>query len=169
MAKKTSNPRRTKLPKEHWMNDPQEHDFPSAATYLSLVLDPASVETAIAALRQAPSEMRQAKDILRASRLDLLPPNDFHVALDLRKVMDGEKLSPVLLLRGVLAEGVSLTIADGYHRVCASYHVSENAEIPCRIVEVPSVPAKVPAVRGAAPARGATRSRATATKATPAS
>ena len=142
MAKKTSNAGRTKLPKEHWMTDPQEHDFPAAATYLSLVLDPVSVELAVAALRQAPSEMRQAKDILRASRLELLPASDFHVALDLKKVKDGDKLSPVLLVRGILTQGVSLTIADGYHRVCASYHISENADIPCRIVDVSSAPAR---------------------------
>ena len=28
-----------------------------------------------------------------------------------------------------------LTIADGYHRVCASYHVNEDADIPCLLVD----------------------------------
>ena len=27
--------------------------------------------------------------------------------------------------------------ADGYHRICASYHLNEDAEIPCRIVDLP--------------------------------
>jgi hypothetical protein len=31
-------------------------------------------------------------------------------------------------------------IADGYHRVCASYHVEENTDIPCRIVDHPDPP-----------------------------
>jgi hypothetical protein len=26
-----------------------------------------------------------------------------------------------------------LTIADGYHRVCASYHIDEDADIPARM------------------------------------
>jgi hypothetical protein len=30
-----------------------------------------------------------------------------------------------------------MTIADGYHRICASCHVDEDAEIPCRIVDAP--------------------------------
>jgi hypothetical protein len=28
---------------------------------------------------------------------------------------------------------VPLTIADGFHRICASYHLDEDADIPCRI------------------------------------
>ena len=31
----------------------------------------------------------------------------------------------------------ALQIADGYHRVCASYHLGENNDIPCRIAELP--------------------------------
>ena len=38
-------------------------------------------------------------------------------------------------MRGKLAKGVDLTIADGYHRISASYHLDEDAEIPCRIVD----------------------------------
>jgi len=75
------------------------------------------------------AEHYKAKDILRASRLDLLPTDNKHVASDLNKVREGKKLSPVLLVRGE-----PLVIADGYHRVCASYHLDENADIPCRIV-----------------------------------
>jgi hypothetical protein len=28
-----------------------------------------------------------------------------------------------------------MTVADGYHRICASHHVDEDADIPCRIVD----------------------------------
>ncbi len=65
-----------------------------------------------------------------------LAPENFHVARDLRKVKSGKPLSPVLLVRGQLANGVALTIADGYHRVCASYHLDEDADIPCRIADL---------------------------------
>ena len=34
--------------------------------------------------------------------------------------------------------GRLLQIADGYHRVCASYHLNEDTDIPCRLVDVPA-------------------------------
>jgi hypothetical protein len=68
----------------------------------------------------------------------MLPADNFHVALDLKKVKKGEELSPVLLLRGRLSGNPPLVIADGYHRVCASYHLDENADIPCRLIDLPS-------------------------------
>jgi hypothetical protein len=33
--------------------------------------------------------------------------------------------------------GALLTIADGYHRICASYLLDEGADIPCRLAELP--------------------------------
>ncbi len=45
----------------------------------------------------------------------------------------GKALSPVLLVRGELREDIALQIADGYHRVCASYHLDENTDIPFRM------------------------------------
>jgi hypothetical protein len=52
-------------------------------------------------------------------------------------VRDGQRLSPILLVRGRATDDVALTVADGYHRICASYHIDENADIPCRIVDAP--------------------------------
>jgi hypothetical protein len=71
--------------------------------------------------------------MLRASGLRLLPPDNPHVAADLAKVKNNKALSPVLLVRGDLTHAHPLQIADGYHRVCASYHLDENTDIPCRI------------------------------------
>jgi hypothetical protein len=81
---------------------------------------------------------RKAKDLLRTSRLAVLPPENFHVARDLKKVKDGKKLSPVLLVRGQLTSDVPLTVADGYDRLCASYHLVEDADIPYRLVDANS-------------------------------
>lgn len=92
----------------------------------------------VSALRGATTEFHQAKDLLRASRLELLPANDFHVAADLHKVKSGRRLSPVLVVRGEMGSGQPLTVADGYHRICASYHIDEDAEIPCRLVTLSS-------------------------------
>jgi len=115
---------------------PQEHDYPAAAAYLSLTADDARVADVVARLKTAPMTQQKAKDILRASHLPLLPKDDFHVAEDLAKIGQGEALSPVLLVRGSLKTGRPLEIADGYHRVCASYYTDVNTDIPCRIVPV---------------------------------
>ena len=40
-----------------------------------------------------------------------------------------------LIVRGDLLAGLPMVIADGYHRMCASYHLSENEDIPCRIID----------------------------------
>jgi hypothetical protein len=125
-------------PKEHWKAEPEEHDFPAAADYLSLVVAARDALAAADALRHAPLTHRKAKDLLRASALPLLPSDNPHVARDLEKVDDGERLSPVLLMRGDLRRGFPLVVADGYHRICASFHLDENTDIPCRIVDLPA-------------------------------
>ncbi len=120
---------------ERWGEEPAEHDYPAAAAFLSLICDPTEVRRLVTALKSAPIVHHQAKDLLRASGLALLPTDNAHVASDLAKVANGERLSPVLLMRGDFRRGVPLTIADGYHRVCASYHLDENADIPCHLVD----------------------------------
>jgi len=124
--------------KEHWKSEPEDHDYPAAASYLSLVLPPARVDSVVAALRAAPIGHWKAKDLLRASGLALLPSDNPHVSSDLKKVSKGQELSPVLLVRGDMRESAPLQIADGYHRVCASHHLDENADIPCRMAERPT-------------------------------
>ena len=77
---------------------------------------------------------KKAKDLLRASCLALLPKDNPHVRVDLKKIKKGTPLSPILVVRGELNTGVAMQIADGYHRVCASYYTDENTDIPVRIV-----------------------------------
>lgn len=117
-----------------WKNDPDAHDFPAAADYLALVADAEQVSSIVTALHAAPTTLKKAKDVLRAARLPLLPKDNPHVAADLAKVHAGAALSPVLLVRGDLIAGTPAQIADGYHRVCASWYLDENTQIPCRIV-----------------------------------
>src|SRR5258707_14017483 len=118
-------------------DDPEEHDYPAAATYLLLLLRAEAVVRVVAGLRAAPNSHQKAKDVLRASGLALLPKENPHVAADLDKVAKDKALSPVLLVRGDAVRGIALQIADGYHRVCASYHLDENNDIPCRIADLP--------------------------------
>ncbi|OBA58721.1 hypothetical protein A5647_19900 [Mycobacterium sp. 1100029.7] len=113
-----------------WLEKPEAHDFPAAADYLDLIADPTVVKKLTKRLRTCAVTHKKAKDILRAAGLSLLPVDNPHVAADLTKIEKGIALSPILLVRGDIATGVPLQIADGYHRVCASYHTDENTDIP---------------------------------------
>ena len=117
-----------------WGEEPDEHDYPAAADYLALIASDAQISEIVAALKKAPIVHKKAKDLLRASRLALLPADNPHVRVDLKKIKKDKPLSPILVVRGQLNTGVALQIADGYHRVCASYYTDENTDIPVRIV-----------------------------------
>ncbi len=88
----------------HWLKAPEEHDYPAALSYLSLVYPEVDAGVLV--------------DRLRRARV--------------KKIRDGKKLSPLLLVRDK-AHG-RVVIADGYHRLCAVYSFDEDAEIPCKIV-----------------------------------
>lgn len=118
-----------------WQQVPQEHDYPAAGSYLSMLTGPNTVRRLVKALRRAPVVHFKAKDILRASGLPLLPLDNVHVAADLAEVKAGQPLSPCLMVRGDFTVGAAAQIADGYHRVCASYYTDENTDIPVKIVK----------------------------------
>ncbi|WEK71353.1 MAG: hypothetical protein P0Y62_07265 [Candidatus Chryseobacterium colombiense] len=113
-----------------WLKEPEEHDFPAAQDYLELLFIPEQAQKIVAELKKASTIMKKSKDILRASRLALLPETNIHVKENLRKVQKNKKLSPILLVRGQN----ELIIADGYHRLCCSYYLTEDLEVPCRLV-----------------------------------
>ena len=121
------------MTKVSWKTDPDAHDYPAAGAYLSLLTSKDVVERLVAELQKAPVQHGKAKDLLRASRLPLLPADNKHVAGDVAKVAAGKSLSPVLVVRGELHDDIALQIADGYHRVCASYHLDEDTDIPFRM------------------------------------
>jgi hypothetical protein len=124
------------MPNVEWLKKPEDHDFPAAADYLGLLADTATVSKLVDGLRTATLTHKKAKDILRAARLDLLRTDNPHVAADLVKIKKGQPLSPILLVRGDLTTGIALQIADGYHRVCASYYTDENTDIPVLIAHL---------------------------------
>jgi hypothetical protein len=116
--------------KKIWLAEPEQHDFPAALDYLELLF-PVNLATEIVnRLEKSKTVNKKAKDVLRASELPLLPRNNIHVKENLQKVKKGKKLSPVLLVR----DG-KLIIADGYHRLCTIYYLSEDLEVPCRIAD----------------------------------
>ena len=115
---------------EQWQDEPEAQDYPAAENYLSLLVGrPVARKLAKALRRETALQHFAAKDILRASGLALLAADDPEVLADFAKVKNGKKLSPVLLV-----QGEPLWVADGYHRVCASYHLDEKVLVPCRMV-----------------------------------
>ncbi len=129
-------------PSEIWKREPDDHDYPAAQSFLSLLTTSANAKKVAQQLKKCPIELHPAKDVLRAANLPLLPKNDPSVVRDLAKVKAGDRLSPVLMVRGDDAKGIRPIIADGYHRVCTSYHLSENEQIPCRLIDYPRTSGK---------------------------
>lgn len=119
-------------PEIKWLDAPEDHDYPAAASYLSLVYDNREVERLVTRLRKSPIVNFKAKDIFRASGLSLLGISNSHVEKDRKKILAGKKLSPILLVRD--ERDTKLIIADGYHRMCSVYSFDEDALIPCKIV-----------------------------------
>jgi len=115
-----------------WLDEPEEHDYPAALSYLKLLYEDNLANAFIEKLRQAPVSQFKSKDIFRASGLSLLGTSNSHVEKDQQKIKAGKELSPLLLVRD--STQAKLIIADGYHRLCAVYTFDEDAMIPCKIV-----------------------------------
>lgn len=120
-----------------WERKPSGEDYAAAEKYLSLLFQPTQAKNIVAALRRAPTSYYQAKDLLRASQTHLLDSDNAAVAKNLKRIKKGKKLSPVLVIRGNAAQSVTLTIADGYHRICASWQWDEDLAIACCIADLP--------------------------------
>ena len=114
--------------KVKWLKRPEAKNWLAANDYLGLLGYGHLPPTDLSRLKV---QTFKAKDILRASGLQLLPESNKKVESKEEKINDGKPLSPIIL---VLTEpGNHLVIADGYHRVCAVYYVNQDAEIPCVI------------------------------------
>lgn len=112
-----------------WAAEVAGHDYSAAEAYLSLKLDEDAVAKAVHRLRKAPLTTRRANDILRAAGLTAAPLDDPGVMKDLVKAIEGEQLSPVL----VLSAKKGADIADGFHRVSLVYRLDPYAEIPLKL------------------------------------
>jgi hypothetical protein len=116
-----------------WKKSPEARDLQAAGQYLLLLEPPAAAAALVRALRGVSNSEHAAKDLLRASGLPLLTREESHVAQDLKRIRKGRALGPVLLVQGDGAHAVPLTVADGYHRICAAWYHDEDAAIACRL------------------------------------
>ena len=115
-----------------WLSEPEDHNYPAAQSYLSLIFDQITAADYVIKLKKAPVTEFKAKDVLRASGLSPLGISNMHVEKDKKKINSGHALSPLLLVRDK-ANG-KVIIADGYHRMCSVYLINEDATIPCKII-----------------------------------
>ena len=115
-----------------WLDTPEEHDYPAALSYLTLIYDEQTAAETVEKLRAAPMTAFKAKDIFRASNLPLLGISNDRVEHDQKKIKKDIPLSPLLLVRDT--NNGKVVIADGYHRLCALYSYEEDSLIPCKIV-----------------------------------
>ena len=131
MAKHDKAHRSEAGPASHirWSKEVADHDYAAAEAYLSLKVDASAAGKVVARLRTAEITTRRANDILRAARLDPAPLEDPGVVKDLTKVIEGKRLSPVLVVSGE----AGADIADGYHRVSLVYRIDPFGEVPLKL------------------------------------
>ena len=115
-----------------WLKAPKAANYPAALSYLGLILPRKEANRLVAELKSATISRFKSKDVLRASGLSLLGVSNYFVEKARRKIFDGERLSPILLVRDT--PNGKVIVADGYHRLCAVYSLDEEAPIPCKIV-----------------------------------
>ena len=108
-----------------WDKDVASHDYAAASNYLSIRFGEGRAQQLSEKLQRLPVISRRANDILRATQRAPLPLSDPGVLKDLQKVLAGERLSPVLVAEG--------DIADGYHRVSLAYALDPYADVPLKL------------------------------------
>jgi hypothetical protein len=108
-----------------WKKDVDQHDYAAASSYLSIRFGEDRSRQVAAELRKLPVITRRANDILRAVRREPLPLSDPGVLKDLKKVLAGEHLSPILVAEE--------DVADGYHRLSLAYALDPYADVPLKL------------------------------------
>lgn len=123
-----------------WEDKPTDGNLMAAGDYLSLCgeelreLYRENFDDPIVYYVSSKPILRKAKDILRASRLPLLEFENPSVQKHLEHWLDDKAANPVLLRIRAADDPRPLEIADGYHRICASYWVGQDAEVRAFIV-----------------------------------
>jgi hypothetical protein len=115
-----------------WLAEPEDRDYPAGGSCLSLLYDEPAATNYVDLLRKAPISKFKAKDIFRASGLSLLGVSDSHVEHDREKVLAGQSLSPLLLVRASsnpqpTNQGPAFTRALSFCRLCRKRARRERA------------------------------------------
>jgi hypothetical protein len=117
-----------------WLDKLKPEHIDAAIEYLSLLLKKNELEKIHKKLIKHSDELvrYKAKDILRASGMEPLPPTDTEVASHLMKIHENLPLHPVILV----SVEEKLYIADGFHRISACYSVADDTEVAAAHIEI---------------------------------
>ena len=114
-----------------WRSGPSEDDLVAAESLLGLVMTRRRATGAALRFRSARPARHKAGDILRIAGLPLPVAGDPALKEYREAIRQGTPLAPLLLVRDPAS--LRLLVAAGYHRLCAVYLFSANAEISCLI------------------------------------
>lgn len=121
------------MTKIKWHTHVKDSNYDAAKSYLTLTYSHHEADRLFEKLKEAKIENFAAKDILRAAHMQALPADTEHVVVNLKKIKDGEELSPVLLCR---TKEHDLVIADGMHRVSAAWHLDEDTIVHAVVAQI---------------------------------
>lgn len=117
-----------------WGEFPAQHNFDNAYEYLSLLCLPEKAQEITDRLWESKTiYYRRPDDILRAAGLIPLHQTDLRVQNAIRKIHSKKEIAPAILV--ISTRNQRIHIADGYHRICASYYLAEGAKVPCIVAE----------------------------------
>lgn len=113
-----------------WSATSPESTYQAALSYLTTRYGERVAYILVAKLRHSTLRAVAAKDILRAARLDPLPPGEDNPQGD--TTGGGGRYPPVFVIR--TRHGAD--IADGYHRVSLAYNQHPTTLVPVRDAEL---------------------------------
>jgi hypothetical protein len=116
-----------KVQKITWKKRLGKKEIEASETFLHLIFEDEEVARAVKELRKHRDRVEgfMVRDILRASQNELKPETNENVQKQFVKMFYGEPVAPIALVR----KDQKLFIADGYHRMCATYYLDKDCEI----------------------------------------
>ena len=121
-----------KSPGIQWSKEPSPREYNAATEYLTLLYGPDIAKDYVAKLVKAPIIEFKIRDIFRSSGLSTKGISKDRVERDTKMIDNGEKLSPILLVRD---RGMSKTVvARGFHHLVSVFKKDETCHVPCKIV-----------------------------------
>jgi hypothetical protein len=115
----------------HWDHE-SAIDYRKAVDYLTLTFPTKTVPTIIEGLHARPIQQFKVKDILRVSKVLLLPRDNTHIKIIQLCIVNEVPLVPLLLVK----YDSNLFVVDGYHRLSAVYYYDEDSLVHVKLLEL---------------------------------